>query len=193
MLTQTKPDGSSPAIYRAWPQTADQGATQSQAVQPPPTTQRLPLSTLSFTGELPESPTQKPGLSRLSRLRRRSLSSDFGDVVGIPSRKRSVSPSPLPKPNAFSVLLENAQKAKRRQKLEKSEFVEGEAVESDDDEMFGFGPRRKQDDEESDNDDPEAVVENLVDDAQIDADALAEDKVLEKHRCVIVSLSLSSI
>ena len=88
----------------------------------------------------------------------------------------------MPRSNACSVLIANAQKENnKRKRLEKSEFVEGEAVESDDDEMFGFGPLQKKDDEESDDEDADAVVENLVDDAHLDADTLAEDKILEKH------------
>lgn len=102
--------------------------------------------------------------------------------VGSPSSRRRVK-SPSPHNNAFNLLLANAQKEKerRRKKLEKSEFIEGEAVESDDDEMLGFGPRIKHDDADSDDDDPNAVIENLVDDAQMDVETLAEDKVLEKH------------
>jgi mediator of replication checkpoint protein 1 len=102
---------------------------------------------------------------------------------GSPSSSRQRLKGPMPLSNAFNVLIANAQKDgnRKRRRLERSEFVEGEAVESDDDEMFGFGPHQKKDDEESDDEDPNAVVEGLVDDEKMDADTLAEDKVLEKH------------
>jgi mediator of replication checkpoint protein 1 len=58
---------------------------------------------------------------------------------GSPSSSRQRLDGPLPLSNAFNVLIANAKKdsSRKRRKLERSEFVEGEAVESDDDEMFG--------------------------------------------------------
>lgn len=151
--------------------------SQSQAALLPLSTQRLPLSTLSFTSDI-TSPSQRPKLARLKRGRRRSPSTE-GEGAGLPSTR---SQSPSARPNAFSLLLASAQKEKKKRKLEKSEFVEGEAVESDDDEMLGFGPRTKRDDEDSEDDDLDASVENLVDDAQMDEETIAEDKILEKHK-----------
>jgi mediator of replication checkpoint protein 1 len=63
--------------------------------------------------------------------------------------------------------------------------VEDQAVESDEDDMLGFGGVRKEQDEDEDEDDLEhdadGVVKNLVDDAHMDETALAKVKVLEKH------------
>lgn len=66
-------------------------------------------------------------------------------------------------------------------KMVKSAFVEGEAEESDEDAIFGFGPKVKHDsDEEEDGEDQDATLQELVDDKDMDADTLNEDKVLEK-------------
>lgn len=77
-----------------------------------------------------------------------------------------------------------AQGNKAKEK-KRSEFVEDQAVESDEDDMLGFGGMRKkkigEDDEEEDDHDTDGVVEALVDDAHMDAAALAEAKVVEKH------------
>jgi mediator of replication checkpoint protein 1 len=73
-------------------------------------------------------------------------------------------------------------KAKKR-----SEFVEDQAVESDEEDMLGFGGMRKKkggnddDEEEDDEHDADGVVKALVDDAQMDEAKLAKLKVLEKH------------
>jgi mediator of replication checkpoint protein 1 len=76
------------------------------------------------------------------------------------------------------------QERKKSKKLAKSEYVEGEAVESDDDAKMGFGGMRKEDDDEddSDNEDQDKVVEGLVDDAVMDAETEGAEKVLEKHK-----------
>lgn len=67
----------------------------------------------------------------------------------------------------------------------RSEFVEDQAAESDEDDLLGFGGMRKkkvgEDDEEEDDHDTDGVVEALVNDAHMDAGALAEAKVIEKH------------
>jgi mediator of replication checkpoint protein 1 len=74
-------------------------------------------------------------------------------------------------------------KAKKR-----SEFVEDQAVESDEDDMLGFGGLRKKngddEDDEGDEHDVDGIIKDLVDDAQMDESALAKSKVLEKHLCV---------
>ena len=70
-------------------------------------------------------------------------------------------------------------KEKRERRKLKNDFVEGEAMESDEDEMFGFRPKAKEVDEDSDSD-PDEIVENLVDDAAMTDEQLAREKVLEK-------------
>ena len=145
----------------------------------------------------------------LRRLRRAHTSSD-GPVpasaaasprqYGYP-RRASLSPSPSPsrakakgaaaakrtERTAFGELMIGA--AAQRDNLTKkklSEFVEDQAVESDEEDMLGFGGLRKKganDDEEEEDDDHDAegVVKALVDDAQMDDAKLAKLKVLEKH------------
>lgn len=171
MLTQTRPDDSTPVIYRMWTPTQKEPAILgTQATIPPSSVPRQPLSTLSFTSE------ETPSLPRLSRLRKgkdRAISPiDGGNDSDI---------EPMTS-NAFTKLLQAAknQNKKEKKKLGKSEFIEGEAQESDEDELLGFGGGKKYDEEDSDDDDPDAVVENLVDDATMNAEQLAEDKVLEK-------------
>ena len=176
MLTQTKPDGATPLVYRTWTP-SQKTILGSQATAPPTTGPRVPLGELSFTSDpepdLPASPSQASPLGqRLTRIRK--------------GKERELSsPEALPvaqEANLFAHMMRAAKDKKReeeRRKLKKSEYVEGEAMESDEDEMFGFAPKQKEADEESD-DDPDEVVENLVDDVAITEEQLARDKVLEK-------------
>lgn len=133
------------------------------------TGQRQPLSTLSL-----ESEPSSPRLNRLVKGKGRARTPELSELPLLPGFTVPV--------NAFDKLRKGAEKQKAREnkKLEKSEFVEGEAVESDEDEMFGFGPVTKGNDDESDEEDPNAVVEGLVDDTHLTAEQLAEDKILEK-------------
>jgi mediator of replication checkpoint protein 1 len=77
-----------------------------------------------------------------------------------------------------------AQRDKAKTK-KRSEFVEDQAVESDEDDMLGFGGIRKkkggEDDDDDDEHDTDGVVKALVDDAHMDEAALAKAKILEKH------------
>jgi mediator of replication checkpoint protein 1 len=87
--------------------------------------------------------------------------------------------------NAFDVLTRHARahdKAEQRKKqLEKSEFVETEAQEEDEDEKFGFGILKKMGgDEEEDGEHLDKSLEELVDDRQMDAETQAAELVLEK-------------
>ena len=80
-----------------------------------------------------------------------------------------------------------AQRDNEKVKKKLSEFVEDQAVESDEDDMLGFGGVRKKkardgdDEDEDDEHDADGVVKALVDDAHMDEMALAKSKVLEKH------------
>ncbi|KAF9045974.1 hypothetical protein BDZ89DRAFT_101606 [Hymenopellis radicata] len=121
------------------------------------TQERQPLGTLSFT------PSQKPHKSRFVQ-----RSSPFN--TGYQS---SPSPSPSRKPRL----------PRPKVRLEKSEFVEGEAEESDEDEMRGFGVvHQTGDDEDLDGEDQDKNLESLVDDVQMDEETIAAEKVLEKVR-----------
>ncbi|KAI0375716.1 hypothetical protein BV20DRAFT_932382 [Pilatotrama ljubarskyi] len=107
-------------------------------------------------------------------------------------RKRdySLSPEPLQASgskvkNAFDLLgrRDGSLKAKGKKPL-RSEFIEGEAEESDEEAMFGFGHRKKDeaDDEEEDDDEQDQTLAELVDDKEMDEKTLAEEAVIEKHR-----------
>ena len=79
--------------------------------------------------------------------------------------------------SAFDLLKKGMQKVQEYKKLEKSEFVEEEAEESDEEHMFGFGGARE--DEEEDGEDQDRELEDLVDDRAVD---VREKLVLEKVR-----------
>lgn len=101
------------------------------------------------------------------------------------------SPSPIKKSiTAFDEMLKAAreEKAGKKKKLEKSNFVEAEAEESDDDDQFGFGKYRKKDDgEEEEGDEQDKTLEGLVDDTEMDDATMAADKVLEKVKYVVLT------
>jgi mediator of replication checkpoint protein 1 len=109
-----------------------------------------------------------------------------------PARKSGYRSSPSPTPtrrplNAFDTLQKGAvdEKAKKQKEkgllLDKSEFVQAEAQESDEDDGFGFAKGDDTEDEASDaeNDKP---LEGLVNDAEMDAEAEAKEKVVEKFK-----------
>ena len=87
---------------------------------------------------------------------------------------------------AFMELM-TAQRDNEKAKKKRSEFVEDQAVESDEEDMLGFGGMRKKkggnDDDEEDDDehDADGVIKALVDDAHMNDADLAKSKVLEKH------------
>ncbi|EAU84315.2 hypothetical protein CC1G_01311 [Coprinopsis cinerea okayama7 len=86
--------------------------------------------------------------------------------------------------NAFDMLGQgaHAEAERKRRKLDKSEFVEDEADESDDDAGF-WGRPKKDDDEEMENDeDLDKTLETLVDDQEMDDQTLAEERVREKFK-----------
>ena len=113
------------------------------------------------------------------------------DEADVPARRRlhkrdvSVSPErvlgPAPKLRSMFDLLGKRTSPKRKRPM-RSEYVEGEAEESDDEVAFGFGARKPDDDEEEDGEDQDKHLEDLVDDKEMDAETLAEDAVLEKVR-----------
>ncbi|OJA13418.1 hypothetical protein AZE42_05784 [Rhizopogon vesiculosus] len=179
-LTQTRPAGPDAEQYcRKSLQTPQLLASQSLLGDMIPwSSERAPLRTLSFTATQ-ESPDVRP----LRRLRRRSTSPLDGKTTV--QDNGSLLPlliSPLPKMNAFDVLGKQSKSNAPKRKLEKSEFVAAEAVESDEDELVGFGPINKDDEEEADEADDEKVLEGLVDDAVMDIETERPDLVQEKFR-----------
>ena len=97
-----------------------------------------------------------------------------------------LSPTPHKPKNAFDMMRQASMHPQRLPallagKTKRSEFIEGEAEESDEDAAFGFGlPKRKDDEEELDGDDQDQILEELVDDAHMDVETLNEERVLEK-------------
>ncbi|PIL37226.1 hypothetical protein GSI_00919 [Ganoderma sinense ZZ0214-1] len=113
------------------------------------------------------------------------------DEDDVPARKRlhkravSASPERAPGPapklrSAFDVL--GKRTSPKQKRPIRSDFVEGEAEESDDEAAFGFGARKPDDDEEEDGEDQDRHLEDLVDDKEMDEKTLAEAAVLEKVR-----------
>jgi mediator of replication checkpoint protein 1 len=74
---------------------------------------------------------------------------------------------------------EKQKKQDRKRKLAKSNFVEGEAAESDD-EYEGFGLRTKDDEGEEGDSDEDRHVEGLVDDQVMDEDTEAAAQIKAK-------------
>lgn len=67
--------------------------------------------------------------------------------------------------------------------LEQSGWVEGEAEESDEDHMEGFGATsKKAEEDEEDGDHLDAELKALVDNARMDEATIAEDKIQEKFK-----------
>lgn len=211
-LTQTRPEGSSPLVYRPSPSQRPYDAllrSHSDGVlgaapagmgtaASSPLVTRRPLSTLAETSPTSSSVGREP-LRRLRRAHTSPAGSASARRYGFP-RDQSLSPSPSPSATsaktknaaavmgrtAFTELMmarETTQRDKAKSKI-RSEFVVDQAVESDEDDMLGFGGVRKKkgdDDEEEDEHDADGVVKALVDDAHMDEAALAKVKVLEKH------------
>ncbi|KAG0699868.1 MRC1-like domain-containing protein [Suillus ampliporus] len=145
----------------------------------PFSSERAPLRTLSFMATQ-ESSDVRP----LRRLRRRSTSplDRKTQLQDDDSLLPPLTLSQLPKRNAFDVLGGHPKLNAPKRKLEKSEFIAAEAEESDEDELIGFGPIKKDDDEEAEGDDDEKIVEGLVDDAAMDVETERPDLVQEKFR-----------
>lgn len=147
-------------------------------------TERKPLGTLAVA----ESPfifsdADEPGspspLKPVRRLRRRGSDSSApggGAESGSPSSLRPT------KRNAFETLAIGAQREREKKPLKRSEFIQAEAQESDEDDGFGF-KKKTEGDKEGDSDvDDDKPVEGLVDDAAMDKTTLAKKLVQEKFK-----------
>ncbi|KAJ3892759.1 hypothetical protein GG344DRAFT_75624 [Lentinula edodes] len=179
-LTQTRPDGNV-EVYRP-PPTPSQffsqnGQFATQAISSQGLTRR-PFRELSMSEaeSTEDTPVRR---NRLHRLKKRdesgsSSSAQLSNIFG----ERSISP-PLPSPRPRRHRPVESQIRKIGQRLEKSEFIEGEAQESDEDEMFGF---RKVEEDEEDGEHLDRNLETLVDDKELDQTQIAKDKVMEKFQ-----------
>ncbi|KAG6831871.1 hypothetical protein H0H92_006988 [Tricholoma furcatifolium] len=171
-LTQTRPDVSTPEVYRhpSPSQARPFGPSGSQS------TLRRPLRTLSLSDEVDF--TSPAPLGRLHK-RATTPTSPLQEV----GNKTSPSPAMKRPINAFDLLKTGVQmQNSKRKPLEKSEFVEQEAEESDDEEPFGFGPATKKDDNEDDGEDQDRMLEGLVDDTDMNAETVAAELVREKYQ-----------
>ncbi|GJE84413.1 MRC1 domain-containing protein [Phanerochaete sordida] len=148
-------------------------AVQTSAVLKSAAKQRQPLGTIALSMDLgQDSDSERP-----RRLHKRASTPEV--------YRSSVSPSPAKGRSTYDVFGRKKIKApefdKRKMKLGKSVFVEGEAEESDEDAGFGFGITKKDDEEEEeDGEEQDKILKELVDDAAMDDDTLNELKVLEK-------------
>jgi hypothetical protein len=152
--------------------------TPTQARATPTSHRRTPLGTLAL------SPAEDASPVPLRRLVRGHMLETHGeDEDEDEGGYRSPSPSPV-KRNAFGDMMAKARRKEEKERRGKrSAFVEGEAVESDEEAMFGFGERREDGEEEDDEDDGRDI-EGLVDDGEMSEEALARQRVLEKVACV---------
>ncbi|KAG7096683.1 hypothetical protein E1B28_004097 [Marasmius oreades] len=187
-LTQTRPEGT-PDIYRPLPtqidsisrqpsqalvsqrRTLSEASLASSSVRTP--FSNISLATLDFDGTLVDSPSNR---SRRRLMKKRQSSSPSGDA-----RAPQL---------AMSTALRDPFKS-RKDKVpkdkgllpQKSVFVEAEAQESDEEEMFGFVRKKGGDDEEDDeNEDQDKTLETLVDDGEMDEDTVNREAVLEKFQ-----------
>ncbi|KAG6901551.1 hypothetical protein C0995_010661 [Termitomyces sp. Mi166 len=175
-LTQTRPNVSTPEIYRCPSPTPPQVLSQSQSQS----ISRRPLRTISLSDEVDFSSP-----APLGRLHKRAKTPVSPLLGGGYRSSPSLGPATKRPANAFDIL-KRGSKAQinkpKRTLLDKSEFVEQEAQESDDDEIFGFGPRPKEKDDEEDEQDLDQTLETLVDDAEMDEQTLATALVMEKFQ-----------
>lgn len=135
-----------------------------------------------------------PGLTPMPQTQQETTSPLASPVGSLPGRRRIVrrgvskeDSSEVKVPSLLDMLrgtqnMANKNK-KKKKKLGRSEFVEGEAAESDD-EYGDFGPRLRKEDEEGDEDD-DHHLEELVDDQAMDEDmenaAQVQAKYLEQN------------
>ena len=111
-----------------------------------------------------------------------------------PSRSQGPYEPEIQKLNAFEVLARGretiAKDHRERKRLDLSEFLADEAVESDDDDKFGFTKAISKNEEEEEGEDMDKSLDVLMDDRDMDEDAIAADLVHEKFKYVnVITLS----
>ncbi|KAK0467989.1 MRC1-like domain-containing protein [Desarmillaria tabescens] len=162
-LTQTRPD-TSPEVYRPLSRlTQMQTQPETPAIPYTQQSQRQALGTLEYTPDLTPS---LPSPSRKRRIVKRAISRS-------PTYGASRSGSSKP---------QEPKSSKHKVPLKKSEFVEAEAQESDDDEMRGFGLFKGVGDDEEEGQDLDRELPTLVDNTALDEEIIAEEKVREKYQ-----------
>ncbi len=176
---------------------ADQGVFGSFFTQTKPATQ------LRSTYMAPPSPTpppmtptqvEKPELSELDEI---PSPDKAGPLRRVKRGHREASPEAMSAPvTAFDLMMKRtsvkdpakAKDDKVKRKQIKDTFLEGEAAESDEDVVFGFGGAKE--DEKEDDEEQDKPLEGLVDDQQMSDNILNENAVLEKHAYVHVHRSM---
>lgn len=189
-LTQTRPMRTPARSQLFSPsQLAKRTPMSVQDVFSPRPVTRQPLSTIDAVMTNNDDDDDNFDAQPRTRLKRRKISPEKSVPSG--SRGGSVSPSPSPHKSrdAFAIMKQASMHPKRAfaltgKKEKRSEFIEGEAEESDDDVRRGFGLRKRDDEEEDDDETQDQTLQELVDDQEMDETVLAEDAVLEKHRSV---------
>ncbi|THH33596.1 hypothetical protein EUX98_g570 [Antrodiella citrinella] len=179
-LTQTRPSNMDVARLMSSTQSTRIGVSPSilDSIQSR-ATQRRPLGEIEL--DIPGN-EKRPGGGRLKR-RRASPDRDGG----YSSSGGSPSPSPIKRPiESVFAQMKEARNPLKKPKFRRSDFVNDQAQESDEEEHFGFGERlQKQDQDDDDEDNAEELQKlrkEMVDDAAMDETTLNEEKVLEKHR-----------
>ncbi|CAE7130924.1 unnamed protein product [Rhizoctonia solani] len=150
---------------------------RSQAEDPSSTPVKLAATSLGTP-----SPSPSPPSHTLQRIRRGAASAQGSTPEPEPEPVSAPIPSVLDR--LMATQREKQKKGKRKSKLGKSDFVEGEAAESDD-EYEGFGMRSKEEDGEDGDSDEDRHVEGLVDDQAMDEEtegvAQVQAKFMEQN------------
>ncbi|KAJ8086201.1 hypothetical protein PM082_005024 [Marasmius tenuissimus] len=191
-LTQTRPEGT-PDIYRPMPTQTQQSlsrqtsqvlfsqrrALSEVSLTPTASTQRTPFRDISYTEsdfDMPDTTLQDSPSNdgRLRRLKKRD---------GSPSKHEGqMLPPPLALSDSFQLKPKKI-KAPKEKRPAKSEFVEGEAEESDEERTFGFIKPRDGDDEEDEDDEAQdKSLATLVDDKEMNEDEVNPEAVMEKYK-----------
>ncbi|KAK1226050.1 hypothetical protein PQX77_011009 [Marasmius sp. AFHP31] len=192
-LTQTRPEGT-PDIYRPMPTQTQQSlsrqtsqvlfsqrrALSEVSLTPTASTQRTPFRDISLTEsdfDMPDATLQDSPSNngRLRRLKKRdgSPSKDEGQML----------PPPLTLSESFQLKPKKVRPPKEKRPLAKSEFVEGEAEESDEERTFGFIKTKDGDDEEDDEEEAQdKSLATLVDDKEMNEDEVNQEAVMEKYK-----------
>ncbi|CUA76723.1 Serine/arginine repetitive matrix protein 2 [Rhizoctonia solani] len=150
---------------------------RSEGEDPSSTPLKIPTTSLGTP-----SPSTSPSSHTLQRIRRGAASAQ--ESTPEPEPELASAPIPTVLERLMATQREKQKKEKRKSKLGKSEFVEGEAAESDD-EYEGFGLRSKEDEGDEGDSDEDRHVEGLVDDQAMDEEtegvAQVQAKFMEQN------------
>ncbi|KAF8708403.1 MRC1-like domain, partial [Rhizoctonia solani] len=151
-----------------WTQTkpAQTQAVGTQIEEPSSTPVHMPTTSLG---------TPSSGSQKLYRIRRGAASAQDST----PERESELAPIPSVFDKLMASQRGKQKKQERKRKLAKSDFVEGEAAESDD-EYEGFGLRSKDEEGEEGDSDEDRHLEGLVDDQAMDEDTEAAAQIQAK-------------